>query len=602
MIPPAGEIPRSSVPIVSHFSDRVARKGLRTITLGHRGPPALEISFYLERPLSAADLERIRLEAQRNAEEPVAGVLTVLAVEAEPETVRIIVPPLPKDVVRLDALQRALRLRRSPLGHVGSRYVIERVACISQALRCTSDLYGRPRVHGALHKGAILIAEGGAIAVVGTGLAAIDSLLVQPPSDPIGKLRSTSPEALRNEPLDERADIYALGVLYYELLSGHEYRPRFSSDQLMFAALEALPPDLPGELPNPQPELVELLRAMLWPSKEQRISSLERVIEAIANDGTPDDATMRAPELLDALVREFMLPEMEQGPSVLIGEGDDLRRDGRIIGAYPGLRDVVPAFLATASEAPTPAPVSAEPPPVEPPPVEPPPVEPPPVEPPPVEPPPARNDWSKVLGEDVEEPAPAPKLGDPAPIPASLDLSNTVAAPKPSPIAALAEPPTPRKPSASKPVRQEGLSTGVKIAIVVGVLSVGVTVPLALKLRATLSEDAARVQEISNERREARPIEPPVDRAPAPVKQAAVPAPAAAKGLALITIISQPSGATVELNGGYVGKTPLIMRTKLDKQTYSVTITADGHHPWTREVYVDREKNTLNVSAILEPE
>src|SRR5215472_12675380 len=108
MIPPRGEISKSSSPMVSYFSDRVARKSLEPAVLD-AGEQGLTLVFQLEKPLSGEDIRRIRLEAERNQVEPIAGTLAVLRVEASAAEVRIVVPPLPSDVIRLDTLFRAIK-------------------------------------------------------------------------------------------------------------------------------------------------------------------------------------------------------------------------------------------------------------------------------------------------------------------------------------------------------------------------------------------------------------------------------------------------------------------------------------------------------------
>jgi serine/threonine protein kinase len=51
-----------------------------------------------------------------------------------------------------------------------------------------------------------------------------------------------SPEASRNEPVDQRADIYALGILLYEILTGAP------PDMNRYVSLRSLRPDLPQEV------------------------------------------------------------------------------------------------------------------------------------------------------------------------------------------------------------------------------------------------------------------------------------------------------------------------------------------------------------------
>ena len=87
------------------------------------------------------------------------------------------------------------------------------------------------------------------------------------------KEQYASPEQINFEPLDGRSDIYSLGIVYYELITGR--RPYATWDR------KVVPPS-PSELGLEIPEGINnLILKMLAFSKEDRIQSMDEVVQAI---------------------------------------------------------------------------------------------------------------------------------------------------------------------------------------------------------------------------------------------------------------------------------------------------------------------------------
>jgi len=97
----------------------------------------------------------------------------------------------------------------------------------------------------------------------------------------IGNPRYLSPEQLREESITEMVDIYAFGILGYELLSGRGPYDGTNNAQLMAAHLQAEPRPL-DELRGGAPaDIADLLRRCLnkEPKKRPRAVDIERQLE-----------------------------------------------------------------------------------------------------------------------------------------------------------------------------------------------------------------------------------------------------------------------------------------------------------------------------------
>jgi len=90
-----------------------------------------------------------------------------------------------------------------------------------------------------------------------------------------------SPEQVREEPLDERSDLFSLGVVLYELLAGH--RPFHSAGDASTA--RSIRRDAPEPLvqknPEVSPELERIVQRCLEKQRERRFDSAGQLVRAL---------------------------------------------------------------------------------------------------------------------------------------------------------------------------------------------------------------------------------------------------------------------------------------------------------------------------------
>jgi len=103
-----------------------------------------------------------------------------------------------------------------------------------------------------------------------------------------GKLTYMAPEQRRGDEVDHRADLYAVGVMLWELLAGRRMWQGLAKSEIANALYEGQgPPPLPNQDKLP-PELGELCRRALSPERGERFASaaeMERELARVAPGG-----------------------------------------------------------------------------------------------------------------------------------------------------------------------------------------------------------------------------------------------------------------------------------------------------------------------------
>jgi hypothetical protein len=119
----------------------------------------------------------------------------------------------------------------------------------------------------------------------------------------IGTPRYMSPEQIRGQVVDARADLYSLGVLFYEMLTGNVPFTAEDSFALAMMHVTAPIPELPPTLSRFQPVLNKLLQK----NPHQRFQNGQEVVAALDALETPIDLSS-FPETMRSVVSPIAAP------------------------------------------------------------------------------------------------------------------------------------------------------------------------------------------------------------------------------------------------------------------------------------------------------
>src|SRR3954454_23397534 len=138
-------------------------------------------------------------------------------------------------------------------------------------------------VHRDISPPNVLISKQGEVKVVDFGLAkATSQVEITDPGVVKGKMSYLSPEAARGEEVDHRADIFAVGILLYELLTGKRLFYGETDYQTVELVRNAKIPPLRPQNPQVEPELEDIVRKALAKRKEDRFQSATDLQDALA--------------------------------------------------------------------------------------------------------------------------------------------------------------------------------------------------------------------------------------------------------------------------------------------------------------------------------
>jgi serine/threonine protein kinase len=188
-------------------------------------------------------------------------------------------PPAPRQpevedrgrVIRVEELNRPERMGRLK-------------DAMLQVCEALAYIHGHGLVHRDLKPSNIMVDEDRQVRLMDFGLAKFlaDDVAITEAGKMVGTYRYMAPEQILGEPLDGRSDLYSLGVILYELLSG---RPPFDAKtphELWRQVLETEPPPVLALNLHGDPQLARVAHRLIRKEPDDRFQTAEEVYEALS--------------------------------------------------------------------------------------------------------------------------------------------------------------------------------------------------------------------------------------------------------------------------------------------------------------------------------
>ena len=193
---------------------------------------------------------------------------------------------------------------------------------VAQAAEALSCAEGKRIVHRDLKPANMLLDESGRIKLLDFGISRITDRSdgLTRPGESLGTPYYMSPEQIRGEACDIRSDLYSLGVVFFELLTGRHPFENESATAVQMAHLTTPAPSLlsvDAALPSACDAIIQKLLAKLPQDRYQNTADLLQVLTSYGAAAGPGSLRPQIPAgMQEAIQRAQSLPLEDQTVSL----------------------------------------------------------------------------------------------------------------------------------------------------------------------------------------------------------------------------------------------------------------------------------------------
>ena len=208
----------------------------------------------------------------------------------------------------------ALSTRMTGGGRLSARRAVDVMIQVCHALEYAHE---RGVVHRDITPANIFITDLDEVKILDFGLAHLVASELTRSETIMGTANYMSPEQVRGERVDRRTDIFATGVVLYELLSGRKAFEGDSFANTLFKVLESSPPSLQELDPRLPPKLVLVVERALAKRREDRYQTAAEMLHDLVTCRDWTDSVPAVPPTLAPTVAGAARPVTPPAPAAV---------------------------------------------------------------------------------------------------------------------------------------------------------------------------------------------------------------------------------------------------------------------------------------------
>ena len=155
-----------------------------------------------------------------------------------------------------------------------------------------ADALSYAHKHGVIHRDVkpsniMLLSDGSTIKITDFGIARIDDPSAEDQTvvgTVLGTPQYMSPEQVKGKPVDERSDLFSVGVVLYQLCTGQKPFEGDSIATLLYKITEENPPQVSSLRPDVPPGVRHIINKLLAKAPEERFQSGEELHQALKHE------------------------------------------------------------------------------------------------------------------------------------------------------------------------------------------------------------------------------------------------------------------------------------------------------------------------------